>query len=47
MTLEQAIDRYSNNAEYERRNGSLHGCMEFRQQCGAKMVEPQESEDKE
>ena len=31
MTLDQAIDRYSNNAEYERRNGSLHGCMEFRQ----------------
>ena len=31
MTLDQAIDRYSNNAEYERRNGSLHGCMEFKQ----------------
>ena len=31
MTLEQAIDRYNNNAEYERRNGSLQGCIEFRQ----------------
>lgn len=31
MTLGQAIDRYTNNAEYERRNGSLQGCMEFRQ----------------
>lgn len=31
MTLNQAIDRYANNAEYERRNGSLQGCLEFRQ----------------
>ena len=31
MTLDQAIDRYSNNAEYERRNGSLQGCLDFRQ----------------
>lgn len=31
MTLEQAIDRYTNNAEYERIHGSLQGCMEFRQ----------------
>lgn len=31
MTLEQAIDRYTNNAEYERTHGSLHGCLEFRQ----------------
>ena len=31
MNLDEAIDRYTNNAEYERRNGSLHGCMEFKQ----------------
>lgn len=31
MTLDQAIDRYTNNAEYERIHGSLHGCLEFRQ----------------
>ena len=31
MTLEQAIDRYTNNAEYERIHGSLQGCLEFRQ----------------
>ena len=31
MTLEQAIDRYTNNAEYERTHGSLQGCLEFRQ----------------
>ena len=31
MTLDQAIARYTNNAEYERRNGSIQGCMEFRQ----------------
>lgn len=31
MKLDQAIDRYTNNAEYERRNGNLQGCMEFRQ----------------
>lgn len=31
MTLDQAIARYTNNAEYERRNGSLQGCLEFRQ----------------
>ena len=31
MTLEQAIDRYTNNAEYERTHGSLHGCLEFKQ----------------
>lgn len=96
MTLNQAIDGYTNNAEYERRNGNLQGCLDFRQladwlkdykrlleqepktghwthdgshwknrficsecgyklfdeptnfcpNCGAKMVEPQESEDK-
>lgn len=31
MTLDQAIDRYTNNAEYERRNGNLQGCLEFKQ----------------
>lgn len=31
MTLEQAIDRYTNNAEYERIHGNLQGCLEFRQ----------------
>ena len=31
MTLKQAIDRYTNNAEYERTHGSLQGCLEFRQ----------------
>ena len=31
MTLEQAIDRYTNNAKYERIHGSLQGCLDFRQ----------------
>ena len=31
MTLDQAIDRYTNNAEYERIHGSLQGCLDFRQ----------------
>lgn len=31
MNLDEAIDRYTNNAEYERTHGSLHGCLEFRQ----------------
>lgn len=31
MNLDEAIDRYTNNAEYERTYGSLHGCLEFRQ----------------
>lgn len=31
MTLKEAIERYTNNAEYERIHGSLQGCMEFRQ----------------
>jgi len=101
MTVDEAIEMYANNAEYERTHGSLQGCMDFRQlaewlkdykrlkeqepktgkwidimvgdmpaqacdqcntfyplaytggghnfcpNCGAKMVEPQESEDKE
>ena len=31
MTIDEAIKRFSNNAEYERSNGSLQGCLEFRQ----------------
>ena len=31
MNLDEAIDRYTNNAEYERIHGSLQGCLEFRQ----------------
>ena len=31
MTLEQAIDRYTNNAEYERTHGNLQGYLEFKQ----------------
>lgn len=31
MTIEQAITRYKNNAEYERTHGNLQGCLEFRQ----------------
>lgn len=29
--LDEAIERYTNNAEYERTHGSLQGCLEFRQ----------------
>ena len=31
MTLDEAIKRFSGNAEYERTHGSLQGCLEFRQ----------------
>lgn len=31
MTLDEAIGRYKNNAEYERTHGNLQGCLEFRQ----------------
>jgi len=31
MTLDEAIKRYTNNAEYERMVGNLQGCLEFRQ----------------
>lgn len=31
MTLDEAIRRYTNNAEYERIHGSLQGCLDFRQ----------------
>ena len=29
--LDEAIERFSHNAEYERIHGSLQGCLEFRQ----------------
>ena len=31
MSIEEAITRYKNNAEYERTHGNLQGCLEFRQ----------------
>ena len=31
MTIDEAIERYTSNAEYERTHGSLQGCLEFRQ----------------
>lgn len=31
MTIDEAIKRFKDNAEYERSNGSLQGCLEFRQ----------------
>lgn len=31
MTLTEAIERYTSNAEYERIHGSLQGCLDFRQ----------------
>lgn len=31
MTLDEAIIRYTSNAEYERSHGSLQGCLDFRQ----------------
>ena len=31
MTIDEAITRYKNNAEYERSHGNLQGCLEFRQ----------------
>ena len=30
-TLDEVIKRYTNNAEFERRNGDLQGYLEFRQ----------------
>lgn len=29
MTIDEAIARYKNNAEYERTHGNLQGCLEF------------------
>ena len=31
MTIDEAITKYQNNAEYERTHGNLQGCLEFRQ----------------
>lgn len=31
MTLDGAIKRYTDNAEYERTHGNLQGCMDFKQ----------------
>lgn len=31
MTLEEAIKRYTSNAFYEKSDGNLQGCLEFRQ----------------
>ena len=29
--LDEAIEMYTSNAEYERQHGNLQGCLEFRQ----------------
>lgn len=31
MTIDEAIEKYINNAEYERNHGSLQGCLDFKQ----------------
>ena len=31
MKLDKAIERYKDNAEYERTHGNLQGCLEFKQ----------------
>ena len=31
MTIDEAIKRYVDNAEYERTHGNLQGCLEFKQ----------------
>lgn len=31
MILDEVIERFTNNAEYERTHGNLQGCLEFRQ----------------
>ena len=31
MTIDEAIKRYEDNAEYERAHGNLQGCLEFKQ----------------
>ncbi len=31
MTIDEAIKRYIDNAEYERTHGNLQGCLEFMQ----------------
>lgn len=30
MTLDEAIERYTSNAEYERTHGNLQGCLDFK-----------------
>lgn len=34
MTLDEAIKRYTNNAEHERTHGNLQGCLDLRQLAG-------------
>ena len=31
MTIDEAIKRYVDNADYERTHGNLQGCLEFKQ----------------
>ena len=31
MSIDEVIERYESNAEYERTHGNLQGCLEFRQ----------------
>lgn len=31
MTIDEAIQRYTDNADYERTHGNLQGCLEFEQ----------------
>ena len=31
IELDEAIEKFEHNAEFERRNGNLQGCLEFRQ----------------
>lgn len=31
MTVDEAVNRYADNAEYERTHGNLQGCLDFRQ----------------
>ena len=31
MTIDEVIQRYTDNAEYERTHGNLQGCLEFTQ----------------
>lgn len=31
LTIDEAIERYTRNAEYERTHGNLQGCLNFRQ----------------
>ena len=30
MTIDEAIQRYTDNSEYERTHGNLQGCLEFK-----------------